>query len=460
MNAQTENVRMLAATLGIQEIEATALLEVSVAITFDDLDDQAAQFARHIERMISRTIRMVVVNPKNGQQDFAVELVIGAAEPRFFGSRLFATIGNEKVTVGAVPKPAETGTIHPAGLLLGACYAVGAILKKAFINLPFPSPDTLEIDLADLLGDDLPLLYAPIQFDEAYLAGAGAIGNGFIYGLSQFSAHGTLHVVDDDAVSDGNLQRCVFFTQTDVTLPKAERLCQTARAIMPGILLIPHTMRLQDLPERKGGGPWLKRLIVGVDSPRARRSLQSEIPGQVYDASTTGISEVVIYFNRQPTDLACMSCLYHESPEEQAHENHVAITLGVSIEEVKQNRISEAAASIICIKYQHLDPSGLVGLAYDTLFKQLCSTGQLITPEGRQVLAPFAFVSVLAGTLLAIEFVRRLRSTRNELFNEWHVSPWANPVLRRRRRSEKNPACEFCGNPILAQVTRTMWQKN
>lgn len=56
-------------------------------------------------------------------------------------------------------------------------------------------------------------------------------------------------------------------------------------------------MRLQDVPAKQGGGAWLKRLIVGVDSPRARRNLQTEVPGEVYDASTTGISEVVVHFS-------------------------------------------------------------------------------------------------------------------------------------------------------------------
>jgi hypothetical protein len=267
-----------------------------------------------------------------------------------------------------------------------------------------------------------------------------------------------MNIVDEDVVSDGNLQRCVFFNSNDVDLPKAVQLCKTAKTLFPNVALKAHTTRLQNVSAKKGGGPWLKRLIVGVDSPRARRSLQSEIPGEVYDASTTDISEVVIHFNRQPNEMACLSCLYHESPEEQAHEKHVADTLGVSIEEVKQSRISDTSASLICRRYQHLKPAEVIGLAYDTLFKQLCSTGQLKTPAGRQVLAPFAFVSVLAGTLLAIEFVRRIQ-TDNWPFNEWHVSPWAIPVLRLRRVSGKNPKCEFCGNPILAHVARQIWTK-
>lgn len=460
MNAQIENARMLAATLGIQESEASVLLDVSVAITYDPADDRATRMAIHVERMISKTIKSVVMNPDEALQNIAVEFVIGGASPRLPVQHLFATISHEKVIIGSSQNLEKMAIIHPVGLLLGACYAVGAILKKIFKNLPYPSPEVLEINLPDLLGDDLRLLYEPIQLGEAYLAGAGAIGNGFIYGLSCFNVFGKLHIVDDDTVSEGNLQRCVFFAPNIVGLQKAEQLCQMARTVLPGMELVSHEMRLQNVEARNGGGPWLKRLIVGVDSPRARRSLQSEIPGEVYDASTTGISEVVFFFNRQPTDLACMSCLYHESPEELAHENHVARTLGVSIEEVKKNRISEAAALSICHRYQHLKSAEVVGLAYDTLFKQLCSTGQLITPEGRQVLAPFAFVSVLAGTFLAIELARRLRSNANGLFNEWRISPWASPVLRRRRILEKNADCEFCGNALLAKVARNMWPIN
>jgi molybdopterin/thiamine biosynthesis adenylyltransferase len=358
------------------------------------------------------------------------------------------------VVIGTTPNGAGDFDIHPAGLVLGACYAVGAVLKKA-LRLPYPSPDTLQINLRELVGDDLPKLYELVSFDEAHLAGAGAIGNGFLYGLSQFQVRGTLHICDDDTVSDGNLQRCVFFTQGDVNAPKADRLCHAAREYLPTVRMIPHNSRLQDLSGRTGA--WLKRLIVGVDSPRARRKLQSEIPGAVFDASTTGVSEVVFHYHKQPTNHACLSCIYHENPEEHAHEKHIAEALGLSVETIKQERISEVAAAMICKRYCQLTPANIVGSAFDTLFKQLCSTEQLKSVEGRQVLAPFAFVSVLGGVLLAIEFIRRVRGNHTDLFNDWRVSPWANPVMRRQRKRERHPNCEFCGDPVLADIARKLW---
>lgn len=259
-------------------------------------------------------------------------------------------------------------------------------------------------------------------------------------------------------VGGGNLQRCLFFEEKHLDYPKAEILSAAASKILSKLRAIPHNVRIQDLPEREAG-PWLNKLIVGVDSPRARRSLQSEFPGEVFDASTTGISEVVLHFHKQPTTGACLGCVYPHTPQESAHETHVAEALGVSLEEVRESRISPSAAEKICRRYPHFNSSQLVGGAYDSLFKALCSTQSLKTSEDRQVLPPFAFVSVLAGALLAIEFVRRIQRGHNGLFNEWRVSPWSNPVLRRRRLLEKNPACEFCGNEILAPIAAEMWEE-
>jgi hypothetical protein len=455
--ANTENARTLAAALCIGEEKALELLSVTVAITYDASDEISVLFAGHVSKMVSRTIEHVVLNGSCNPQNIAVELVIGSAEPKFATAHLFAAIGSNEVLIGQAPLAQTTPNIHPVGILLGACYAVGAILKRAFNELlPFPSAQTLRINLAELLGKDLSLLDKPVSLDEAYLAGAGAIGNGFVYGLSQFKASGLLHIVDDDSVSNGNLQRCIYFTDGHVGLPKSDILCEVIASVLPEIKTISHKMRLQDVPAKKAGA-WLKRLIVGVDSPRARRSLQSELPQEVFDASTTDITEVVLHFNRQPTELACMGCIYYESPEEHAHEHHVAETLGVSIVDVKQERISATVACMIHLRYPQIPIPELERLAYDTLFKRLCSTGKLMTAEGKQVLAPFAFVSVLAGTLLAIELVRRIHNRTGNLFNEWHVSPWTNPVMRCRHVLRSNPNCEFCGNEVIARVARGLW---
>lgn len=455
--AQKENARTLASTIGIDEDQAAELLDVSAVVTHDPEDSVAAECAKQVLTMLSRTLRNVQPAANNSNRLVAVEVVIGAAQPRLRCPHVFVHALNEELTISSEPIAKPCGTIHRIGILLAACYATAAALKMALGDvLPLNVPSIIHAKLSDLLGADVGLIYKPIVIEQTYLAGAGAIGNGFIYALGQFDVAGELNVADDDTVGDGNIQRCLFFDEQHLNQPKAEILSAAVTKILPKLKAFPRNVRIQDLPERKGG-PWLKRLIVGVDSPRARRSLQSEIPGEVFDASTTGISEIVLHFHQQPTVGACLGCVYPHTPQEDSHENHVAEALGVSLSEVQEERISVDAARKICQRYPNLNFSQLVGTAYDSLFKALCSTQSLKTSEDRQVLAPFAFVSVLAGTLLAIEFVRRIQRGHDGLFNEWRVSPWSNLVLRRRRILPKNADCEFCNDPVLADVIRQMW---
>jgi len=85
----------------------------------------------------------------------------------------------------------------------------------------------------------------------------------------------------------------------------------------------------------------------------------------------------------------------------------------------------------------------------------------LTSPDGKQVLAPFAFVSVLAGTILAIEFVRRTAVGNSEDgFNYWTVSPWSPPLFRRRRIMARRPDCPFCGVPTLRKVVTEVWRRS
>ena len=300
-------------------------------------------------------------------------------------------------------------------------------------------------------------LLGRLDLGVTYLAGAGAIGNAVVWALTDFDVRGELHVCDPDHVSDGNLNRCVWFTDSDVGELKAPRLAAAAQPHVPGLRLVPHATTLDGVAARRAG-PWLQRLIVGVDSRRVRRVLQHEFPREVYDASTTGITEVVLHFNSAGNGLACLSCVYRETEEELAHEAHVAALLGVSLADVRAHHVSPSAAAQIVKNYPALDPLALEGLAYDSLFKQLCGQGSLKTAEDRQVLAPFGFVSVLAGILLAIEIARRVGAPNiDRPFNYWRVSPWRSPVPRLRQLRGTAPKCEFCHEPLLRKLASTMW---
>lgn len=455
--ARRENASMLASILGVALPDAEAALEFDVRISIAEDDANAAAAADELAAVLGRTVRTVHVN--GGSEAPAVEIVVGSAEHRTQADKLYLDIGTDQFTISDQPSTARCASVHGLLRVLIACYASAATMQRVFGDrLPFSVPLPLRVSFAEL-GVSSAELGAPIDLGHAYLAGAGAIGNGFLWAARFLDLKGRLEIADDDKVSSGNLNRQIWFTKDDLGKPKAIRLANQAQSWFSDLKLEPRCERLQDLAE-KSAGPWLEKLLVAVDSRRARRKLQNEFPGEVFDASTTDVREVVVHHHKQVTAYACLSCIYESDAAEANREAHIAEQLNVSVDEVRRERLSDDAARKIVERYPQLQRAEIVGLAYDTLFKQLCGANELKTLEGRQVIAPFAFVSVLAGTLLAVEVVRHLGRQDGQIDdNYWRVSPWHPPLGRRRTCRPKQLECEFCGNGLLASVNSSLWGK-
>jgi hypothetical protein len=454
--AKRENAAALATASGINLSEAATALDLCILITADPADVVAQHVAHEASLLLIRTVRCTSV--MDGDEVVAAELIVGSRRSRTNGSRIYVNVLGDRAVIGQDVQPAGQCAEVPRILgLLVACYASAAALHHALRGaLAFGSPEPLIVEYSQL-GVDLGALTQPVVLGRAYLAGAGAIGNGLLWAARYLDIRGQLDIVDDDRVASGNLNRQIWFDADDIGQPKVDRLAARAQPFVPLLKLVPRQSRLQDLAE-KSGGPWLGKLIVAVDSRRARRALQNEFPGEVFDASTTDIREVVVHHNVQPTDVACLSCIYEPDQEEISREQHIADHLGVSVEAVRSERISAASAQIIAARFPALGSSDLVGTAYDSLFKRLCAESALQTLEGKRVVAPFAFVSVLAGTMLALELVRRqvVGSSAND--NYWRLSPWHPPFARRRTLRPRQPNCAFCGNVTLRRVNESIWR--
>jgi molybdopterin/thiamine biosynthesis adenylyltransferase len=297
-----------------------------------------------------------------------------------------------------------------------------------------------------------------VDIGTCQLAGAGAVGNAIVYALQFVPVRGQVDVIDPKNVNDGILNRCLWFDKEDIDHPKAEVLAHKAQLAIPGVKFIPYVSTLRDAREAIGE---YNCMLVGVDSRRARRNLQNEIPLEVFDASTTGVEEVVFHHNHRFDGHACMGCIYFETEAERRFAHHVAETLNVSVTQVDEGYISLAAAQLICLRYTQLKPVDLVNKAYDSLFRELCATEKLITPEQKQVLAPFAFVSQLAGTILAIElYLRRLNPERSRSFNYWRANPWRGLVPELQQVKETNPTCEVCLQDDYRALSASIWKRS
>jgi len=445
----------LASAIGVSSTTAAALLDACVVVTSRSDDEIACKIAADVRVLLERTVTSVKFD---NDASASVEIVIGDTKPQTRAQSVaVATFADAIVIRRDAPVSNACVSIPGVLLRLTACYVAAAAIHAILgSNAVITMPDPFVLRLADL-GVALDRLGRPIQLDSAYLAGAGAIANGLLWAAEGVDLRGSLTIADDDLVGDGNLNRQILFGLADIGLSKAERLAIHAARLVPNLHLRPQTVRLQELDDRTDG-PWLRRLIVAVDSRRARRALQREMPGEVFDASTTDVREVVVHYNRQLTTAACMSCIYMPDEAEYTREQHIAEQLGVAVDEVLTERISVDAAARIARRYPQMSAEAINGLAYDTLFKQLCAESVLTTPNGKRVLAPFAFVSCLAGTLLLLEIVRRLApGSQGYSDNYWRVSAWHPPLAARRMLLPREPPCEFCGNALLAHVNAKLW---
>ena len=125
----------------------------------------------------------------------------------------------------------------------------------------------------------------------------------------------------------------------------------------------------------------------------------------------------------------------------------MAASLNVDLERIESGEpISESDAKKIAERYTERTVQELIGKAFDSVFRALCSAGELRV-EGEVVYAPFSFVSGLAGALLYFEFVKSLRRDVFGAFgrcNYFQVNPMRlpNPEFREERPSRKECMCQ------------------
>lgn len=460
MKDSTEVTRTaLAAWLERDEAELGSQLNQPLALCCASHTPTAEALREHTHALLQRTVEHLHGDGNPSPLTPAVEVLIGDLPPRYPRARhvCVSWTEHEIVVANVAHRSASQADLHPIVVTIAACY-IAAAAVNALLNYPFsPVERTVRIPVGDLLGMDPTWARRTIGLGEAVLAGAGAVGNGFLTGLRCFAVQGQLYVADPKVVKDSILPRCLWFDLGDVDEPKAEVLVRKAAPAFRDLELIPWRGTVSELRVTRPGAK-IERLIVGVDSRRARRRLQSELPREVYDASTTGIAEVVLHFNTSQDTTACMACIYKEEHGELQHELHVADALGISVDAVRREFVTHSDAVAIVKRHPDLEVSALIGRAFDSLFRERCATGKLPTGAHRQVLPPLPFVSVLAGVWLALETARRLAGeSPTERFNYWRLSPWHSPNPALRQIRPKDPVCECCSIEAVREAIGILW---
>lgn len=446
--AAQQNALMLASLLGVGEADAAEKLGRTVLITAEA--GWRSGWAREIRTLLGRTLS-ASLEPTTAAPD--LELVIGGAEPRTTSRRLFADLDDGRLVVDVRSGRLSGRAPHGLHATAAACATVAAAVRFAICESGLPDVRLpLRLDYSQL-GTPPGALERGLELTGAVMAGAGAVAHGFLHAARHLNLWGELVIVDPKTVQGGVLNRCLYLSERDVGRDKATALATRAQPDFPGLHLRPEVEDFRTLVKRRGGPP--ETVFVTVDSRAARRAIQMEAPHRIVDASTTDVRGVVIHSNTLPTRHACLACVYRHVTEEHAREQSIAEGLGVDLETVRGGFIDTEAAARIVVTHPGIDPLAIVGTAFDSLFRQLCSEQALATPEGRQVLAPFAFVSAWAGVLMTVEMLRSFSGEGSS--NYWSVDPWNVPVARGRTLRPRHEGCQFCSNPAMADAVSALW---
>jgi molybdopterin/thiamine biosynthesis adenylyltransferase len=362
------------------------------------------------------------------------------------------------------PDPGEEW--NPVLALVTACYAASRVASRVFGSRvcaakrlsPFSILDfrtaTTEFNWTDIL-----------DMETAHFAGIGAVGSATLFALAAHGvAAGVLILVDHDIIDHTNLDRYCLFRPGDVSKFKVDVAKARIERLLPQLRIVPEKDRLEQyVTAAHLGNPNFRigRLISAPDRRDVRREFQALLPKEIWDAST-GPDDLIVHHNTFTPDEACLACIYPPDPTEDAHFKHVADVLNAPFQRVKSGQlINKADAELIIRRYPHLALDELGGRPFDTVFRQLCSLGQIQLESGDEVaVSPFPFVSALAGVVLYFEIVKSLRQDVFGLYqrhNFLRVNPFfgPNPSLLLKQPPLGN--CALCQNETVQRVFAKLW---
>jgi hypothetical protein len=340
-----------------------------------------------------------------------------------------------------------------------------------------------------------------VDLDDVALVGVGSIGQAFVEALGYLpSLRGRIHLIDHEDTDESNESRYPLSFPHNRGHPKVQIASDHLRNLHPTLQVtcgvpVPTVVgaNLQVRPQGLDGQavqlqvtqrPFqpmayegvmrarvqpFKTMIVAVDSASVRRDIQMGLHGTVFNSWTFAEDgQVAFCVGRHEVDgrWGCLACMYHmgSTDEPTAIEFAQRIT-GWSQEKVTERLITnrdqptsqsevEALAARRGIPPEHWP--GLVGKRLADVIHQACGLASFSQGD-RNVVAPVAHATAMAGTLLATAVIRQaLGLEQMEHLAIYDCLRPPNKLALQARR--KVPGC-LCQDGDVQRVYADEWGK-
>lgn len=306
---------------------------------------------------------------------------------------------------------------NPLAASAAACFAANELFKTLFspyLNVTLANQFTLSLldySVNSDIKDNENLLDANIG--EVWLAGAGAVGNGFLYGLSLLNGlKGTINIVDNREITTSNLQRYILLDDSDIEKSKATTAAKSFSE-NPNVNVKPIEKTIQDCFEEEVEDRKIDTLICAVDTIETRKQLQTLLPRLILNGWTR-MDEFAVTRHEFDSKYRCLSCLYDKVPKKEKNEmDNIAEQTGFSKDEVLTLIRGNVGLSVEHIeriaKYRDDTLENLtswIGRPLQSFYHEAICGGISIATNTGEETVPLAHISALAGILLANELIK------------------------------------------------------
>jgi hypothetical protein len=320
-------------------------------------------------------------------------------------------------------------TKNPFGCGIAASIVASNVFRHIFKEYLFsPTLDSeFEFSVYSLSTDiqDNNPPFTQVVFDDVVIVGIGAVGNGLIWALSNIeNLSGKIQLVDNESISISNLQRYILFEENDEKRIKVE--------------IAKRFFNQKELNVSVSKGKWsdyvkergdynIQCVAVGIDNKKDRIGIQSTLPNIIFNAFTEDNS-IGITRHKDFNKSACLSCSYVPLRKERDYINEVADNCNISNEAnlvkayynlnlpvdqpIPNSNLESLLGTIAKANGINIDElAQFNGMKLEQFYSDFVCGGiklhvSKIGTKIKNVDAPLAFQSTMAGILLASELVK------------------------------------------------------